>query len=83
MALSPFLCRHCIYKAIAGLVEGVRAQCDAEPSAGTLVSGLAPPCTVAPFHQAHQAPSVELLVIAVSWSLPWQHQHESSLSEWS
>ena len=81
MALSPFLCRHCIYKAVAGLAECFRAQCDAEPSAGTLVSCLAPLCTVTPFHQAHQAPSVEPLMFAVSWSLPWQHQHKSSLSD--
>lgn len=59
VALSPFLCRHCRYKAAAGLVGGVRAQRGAEPSAGTLLSCLAPLCTLTPFHRAHQAPSLE------------------------
>lgn len=80
-ALSPFLCRHCIYKAVAGSADDFRAQCDAEPRAGTLVSCLAPLCTVTPFHQAHQAPRVEPLMFAVSWTLLWHHRHKSSLSD--
>lgn len=55
MALSTFLCRHCTYKAVAGLAGGFRAQHGAEPGAGTLLSCLAPLCTLILFHQAHQA----------------------------
>lgn len=63
-------CRHRVFEAVAGLLEGVGAWCDAEPGAGTLVSCLAALCTITPFPQAPQAPSVERLTFRVSCSSP-------------
>lgn len=57
----PFQQRHCIYKAVAGLAEDIKAQHEAEPSAGTLLTCLAPLCTVPLFHQAREALSEELV----------------------
>lgn len=48
-------------------VLGLRAGC------WYLLNCLAPLCTTSLFSQAHRAPSVGL-VLAGSWSLPWQHK---------
>lgn len=79
MALSPFLCRHCTYKAVAGLAGGFRAQHGAEPGAGTLLSCLAPLCTLTHFSIRPTKPRATQ--VCGELVPPRQDQDRSSLSE--